>query len=393
MAGGRWAPAEPPTNPAMGAPRRGHEEPGPDVGRFTSLAFTSSGSPVIAYQDVSAGAVKLAIGSAEGWRTSFVAEPPQPGAKLGLFTQLAVGPGDALTVAYMSTGVRREGGRIVSQLVVAQATTREPSSPADWTNRVVEEVEVPCGGFCAPGEACVAVGPKRDPQPSVCRPTGTGCTGCRTDQACVESRCQDTLAAPPAGIPEGTGLFLRLLQQHGQPLVVFHNRVRGAVKMAVGPEFAVQVLDGGDGKVDVGQHLGAALAEDGTLHLAYVDALLDRLLYRAIRQGKATPVELADDGIRGAGMDRAQHAVGAGAMVFLDGGVVRVAYQDQTLGTLEVATREPSGWSRRTLGPGGTRSRGYYPQVVRLGTQWIVLDLTYDRVRETPLMAVEMSPL
>lgn len=385
-----------PTDDTPNAPRKGQTDPGPDVGRYTSLGFNSDGSPVIAYQDATAGAVKLAVGSAEGWKVSVVDTPPE-GVVLGQFTQLSIGNDDVPAVAYMSVGVRKEGGKLASQLVVAQASGKAPAGPDAWTKKVVEEVEIPCAGLCGAGQACVAVGEKKDPQPSVCKAVGSGCMSCGMGQACVESKCQAVLTAPAAGIPEGTGLYARLLRRGGGDLVVvFHNRQTGALKYASGPELTVQPIDGGDGKVDVGQHLGAAISEDGTLHVAYVDAVRDRLLYRAIKDGPGSmpgALEVIDDGTRGSGAARESHAVGAGATLFIDGGAPRVAYQDQTANTLELATRGGNGWTLETKAGGGGKSRGYYPQAVQLDGKWVLLDVTYDRARETPLSAVEISPL
>jgi hypothetical protein len=385
-------PEGPPSDTTPNAPRLGQTDPGPDVGRYTSLAVTSNGVPIIAYQDVTNGAVKLAIGPARAWKISTVAAPPA-GAKLGFFLSLSLDEADVPTVSYMATGLKRDGGKIASQLVLAQAQTKEPGGPDAWTSKVIEEVEVPCAGFCSKAEACVAVGMAKDPQPSVCKPIETTCTpSCGSGKACVAKACVDVLAPLPAHIPEGTGLYSRIVRGAGQMHVVFHNRITGALKVASAPEFMPKAIDGGDGKVDVGQHLGAAMSSDGTLHVAYVDAVADRLLFRSVKGGMSSPIEVVDDGIRGSGAMREQHAVGAGALVFLDGDAPRIAYQNQTAGTLELAARG-TGWTHETKGPGGTRSRGYYPQAVQVEGKWYLLDVTYDRMREFPLSAVEFSPL
>lgn len=385
-------PEGPATDTTPNAPRLGHTDPGPDVGRYSALAMTKNGVPIIAYQDVTAGAVKLAIGPARAWKISTIAEPPA-GAKLGSFISLSLDEADVPSVSYMATGLKRDGGKIASQLVLAQAQTKEPGGPDAWTSKVIEEVEVPCAGFCAKTEACVAVGMAKDPQPSVCKPIETTCApACGSGKACVAKACVDVLAPLPAHIPEGTGLFSRIVRGAGQMHVVFHNRITGALKVASAPEFMPKAVDGGDGKVDVGQHLGAAVSSDGTLHIAYVDAVADRLLFRSVKGDMNSTIEVVDDGIRGSGAMRDQHAVGAGALVFLDGDAPRIAYQDQTAGTLELASRG-TGWTRETKGPGGTRSRGYFPQAVQVEGRWYLLDLTYDRVREFPLGAIEFSPL
>ena len=38
-------------------------------------------------------------------------------------------------------------------------------------------------------------------------------------------------------------------------------------------------------------------------------------------------------------------------------------------------------------------SRGFYPQAVKLGDRWVLLDVVYDRTRDAPLSDVQFTPL
>lgn len=380
------------------APRRGFTDPGPDVGKFTSLSF-KGGAPLIAYQDVSGGRLRLATGSMDKWDISSVDEPPA-GSKvsLGAFASLAIGDGDVPSVAYMSIGAplsKGPAGALGAQLIVATATSASPAGPADWNKTVVDEARISCGGLCGVGQACTYADPtKKDAATVLCKPLGGTCaTPCAKGTACVGGACVDALDAGPAELPPGTGLFARLLKGPSGLRVVYYNRATRSLMTAAAPEWKAAVVDGGT--VDVGQHIGAAYGDDGTLHIAYQDAVKDRLVYRTYSAaGKAGALEVADDGSRGAGDARELHSVGAGAALFLDSGTVRVAYQDQTAVSLELASKPAGGtFTHETRAPGGDKGRGFYPQAVQLGGKWIVLDVNYDRMRDPPLSAVSFTTL
>ena len=375
--------------------RGGYTEAGDDVGRFTSLQFTSQGVPIIAYQDVTNGVVKLASRPAadKPWQTMPVAAMGE-GRGLGAFTQLVLDSQDVPTVAYMTAGVDKGGGKVSSQLVVAKASSVSPTDTASWTKKVVEEAPVSCAGLCATGQACVYIDPAvKDKNATICKATDKTCApACKTATACIAGKCVDALATPAADLPQGTGLFARLVQAGGVQYLLFYNRAAGALKLATGPDWKVITLAGGDGKSDVGRYIGAAAAADGTLHVAYASAD-GKLSYRTVKAGVAGAVELIDDGSRTVTMTTESHQVGAGAYLFLDGDKPVVAYQDATAGSLEIARRDGT-WKRTSLAAGGTaRSRGYYPQsAVLAGRTWL-LDVVYDRAREGALSQIEFSPL
>lgn len=250
-----------------------------------------------------------------------------------------------------------------------------------------------CAGLCAVGKACTYADPtKKDAATLLCKATAPGCTpACAKGTACVAGACVDALDAGAADLPPGTGLFSRLVKGPAGMQVVYYNRVTGSLLTAAAPAWKVKTLDGGTG--NVGQHLSAVYGDDGTLHIAYQDAVHDRLLYRPVKtDGTLGPVETVDDGARGAGDSRELHSVGSHAALFVDSGTLRVAYQDQTAVSLELGSRG-TGWTHETRGPGGSQGRGFYNQAVQLAGKWIVLDVNYDRMRDSPLSAVSFTPL
>lgn len=357
--------------------RGGYVDAGDDVGRFTSLGFTGQGAPLIAYQDVTNGAVKLARRDGDKWSSTVIADAKE-GSGVGMFAQLVVEADDTPVVAYMIQGVTKMDGKVVSQLVVARGKSKTPTGPADWTKKVVEEQAVSCAGLCAADSACVYVDPmKKDRLNTVCKKVDKNCTpSCKMATACMAMKCVDALGTPPADLPEGTGLFARLVADKSGSQLLFYNRATGALKVASGTDWKVTVLQGGDGKTDAGRYIGAAIGSDGTVHVAFSSN--EGKLYYTSYKGAVTMMpkaELIDDGVRAGD----SHSVGAGAVLFLDGDKPVIAYQDATSATLELARRDTMAWTKKTLAGAATVSRGYYPQAVSLAGKWWVLDVVYDR--------------
>jgi hypothetical protein len=371
------------------ATRGGYVDPGDDVGRYTSLAFTSAGNPVIAYQDVTNGAVKLAMRNGNGWSLSVIADAKE-GAGVGYYNQLVLDAGDVPTVAYMIAGVQDGMGQVTAQLVVATAKSKQPMGPADWTKKVVESVRVSCAGLCGTGKACVYGDAKKDPSNTVCKTPEKTCTpSCKMNtQACIAAMCVDALGAPAANLPQGTGLFAHFVQNASGPQLLFYSRAAGALRLASGSDWKVTTLEGGDGMNDLGRYIGGALADDGTLHVAFSSAD-GQLYYRSVKAGVMSSRELVDDGSRTVAMSTEQHSVGAGAYLYLNSGKPVIAYQDSTATTLEEATRDTK-WSHKTVAPGSMGSRGFYPQAAQISGTWWLLDVVYDRAADA-LSSVHFS--
>lgn len=360
--------------------RGGYVDAGDDVGKFTSLGFTGQGTPLVAYQDVTNNALKLARRDGDNKWTSTVIAEAKEGTGVGSFAQLLVEADDTPVVAYMVQGVVKMDGKAVSQLVVARAKSKTPSGPGDWTKKIVEEQGIGCAGLCAADSACVYIDPlKKDKLQTVCKKVDKTCTPvCKAATACMAMKCVDSIGTPPADLPQGTGLFARLIADKGVAQLLFYNRVVGGLKVASGMDWKLTTLEGGDGKSDLGRHIGAAIATDGTVHIAFSTAD-SRLMYRAYKPGAMMMAksELVDDGVR---MGDSQ-AVGAGATLYLEADKPVIAYQNSTSGTLELARRDMAGtgWTKKTLAGAAGISRGYYPQAVNLGGKWWVLDVVLDR--------------
>ena len=386
-------PSGEPTNKSKDAFRGGYDDPADDVGRFASLALTSKGTPVVAYQDVTNGTVKLASrpDKGKGWQTATISATTD--GKAGNWNSLVLDDTDVPSIAYQVLAVRKDEGKFVSQLVVAKAGSIDPVGTEGWQKTVIEEAATSCAGLCDMGEACVYIDPaKKDRLATQCKKNESGCMpGCKNTQACLAGKCVDALGTPPSGKSEGTGLYARLVRSSSGLVVVFHHANSGAVKLAAAPDWKVVTVDGGDGKVRVGDYIGAAPATDGTLHIAYGDRD-GRVLYRAWKDGMGSKVEVVDSGLRDVGGVQDVHMVGAGVQLFLDGDQPVVVYQDQTANSLDAARRGMSGWTRQGLSMTPDKSRGFYPQAVSSNGRFLILDVVYDRMADA-LSGLAFSPL
>jgi hypothetical protein len=313
--------------------------------------------------------------------------------KVGLYTQITLDASDIPTIAYMATGISDGMGGFTSELRVATASNAHPTSAAEWTIKTVDTTRIRCAGLCPTGQACLQQAmvngmPNGDPSLSSCvTPTNDCATACSSTQACVMGTCQDELGPLKGDLPEGTGLYTRMLRTPGGLTLVYHDRSQGDLKMATqsGASWTVTTLDGGDPSTDRGQFCTADLGADGTIHVAYVDAIADRLLY--LQAGPSPAPEVVDDGLR----DDGPHPVGAGAAIKVAGSNIEVVYQDQLVSDLLIAKRD-NGWSHNPL-DAGVAGYGWWPHLVDDGGKTWLSQFVYDREAGNPIGNFVLEPL
>ncbi|MBI2893975.1 MAG: hypothetical protein HYY06_10515 [Deltaproteobacteria bacterium] len=335
--------------------RGGTADPGPDVGRYTSLVLGPNDSPRVAYYDVTNGDLKFAMNDDGTWITTVVDETGDS----GRWASMVALPDLTPAIAYWATVPDPEApGRFVGRAMYAQA---DGPNPGSWTRTVLHQVPVPCRPwYCAEGEECAEAG--NCFIPAECDPE------CADGEACDAGVCVTTLS--PSFIedwPEGTGLYASLrVDPSGNPGVAYYDHTDGDLYRSSfdGAAWTTELVDGFFDGVDTGDvGLSSTLAIDaaGVWHVAYVDGWSESLMYLAI--GAGAP-EIADDGFRDDGL----HLVGDDAHVAVaEDGTVTIVYQDATAGTLEQATRALDGaWTHETID--GAKATGFFPKHIGDGT-------------------------
>jgi hypothetical protein len=254
---------------------------------------------------------------------------------------------------------------VQSVVRLARAMTATPGRATDWTLSDVATAPSLCRvGDCPMGQACLEDNGR-------CAATGAGCMACMPTQGCVGGRC---VGVRTAAFVEGIGPGAHYVNLAADPMgrlhVTWYDRDRGNLMLASGGAdgrfTAPVILDGEDAMRrdtgDRGIYASLAVGRDATLHLAYVDGWQERLLYLRVQGGRPMGApEVIDEGAQVGPMtfDDGRHIVGDSASIQVqDDGVVRVAYQDATAGSLRFAVRGAMGWTRTLLD--GNDHTGYW---------------------------------
>lgn len=317
----------------------------PDVGRWADLEVGADGVVHVAYYDRTARAPRYARGVPDGagWTwTTMVVEDGAPG---GFYPDLELSSAGVPAIAYFAPSVPvGEEGRS-TELRVARA---DGAAPSLWT------VEV------------------------------------------VTARERSAETPTYATLPEGDGLFPALAWlSSGELLLVWYDADRGNLMYAQSAEgsFATappEVLDGQrepeGGSVedtgDVGRFVTMVVGEGDVVHVAYVDATRDRVLYRTGGAEGFGGAEVVDDGVRGEAEASEHVLVGDDAsLVLLEDGTPQAVYMDATRHVAVVSQRPEIGWTQATtvLGEGGAIHGLYLDQVVLPGIGTVVVGYRHAR--------------
>jgi len=370
-------------------PRRGIEEPGDDVGQYTSLALDGSGGIHLAYYDATNGDLKYASYAEpcggcgdnqvciSGACTDLTDDCPLPGCypfeacvagacleadsgwaihtvdadgDVGRYASLALDPGGVPSIAYFAahTPSHTAGPRL------ALASSTAPAAPADWTVLTIEEV--PVLPVCGQDEVLLRDGtcvvPTDDCDPA-CDPA---------QDACVATVCQRLMEVSSLhDLPHGVGLFTDLaIRSTGDPVVVYYARdeydaaenefieVGNLISAAYdGATFQFTLLDGenaaGEDTGDMGRFCSLLLDGADGMHVTYIDAKLNNLHYLDVTAATAT---LVDDGFRfdaGGALLAADRINGESSAVFYADSTLGVAYGNASSHELLYASRAAAG--------------------------------------------------
>lgn len=328
--------------------RGGQQDPGPDVGLWTSLVLDPFGNPRVAYYDSTNTALKLAVFDGTAWSTHTVYTRDH--AEAGRYAKLLIVNGK-LVVAFQVIEAS-EGGFATSKVVVGRASSAGPTSASDWTfEDVAVDDETPCRAhLCPTGQACVALTQQCVAKATTCEPK------CASGQACIDGVCEPVFDGTKLdAYPDAIGGYISMAAIPGGDVgLVYYDRIRGNLVQARkdGESWVLRVVDGEQGTpaVDTGDMgIGASLFIDakGDWHVAYVDGYKEALRYLRIQTGNVPLAsELVDDGSATEAEETGQgnHVVGDDADVFVtSAGEVHIAYQDATVGKLRVAVGTPQG--------------------------------------------------
>ncbi|HJL18294.1 MAG TPA: MYXO-CTERM sorting domain-containing protein [Sandaracinaceae bacterium LLY-WYZ-13_1] len=381
------APSAPITNDPDGW-RGGVSDPGDDVGRWTSMVQLE-GTFLITYYDRTNRALKLAAGGPGAWETHTIDEMGDA----GRYASLVLTDGGVPVVSYLRIMESADTpGTIVSSVMVATANLANPSGPTDWTLTEVNAAPMDCRPeLCPDGTTCLESG--------TCVMESSDCSEeCGADQVCFNTACEAALpSAYVEDLPPAVGLYTSLAAMPGGGLaLVYYDRSSGNIYgtafdgSAWSEPFLIDGYAIGDPFVgDSGMSANLAVDSSGVWHVAYVDGAEETLRYAQVQSdGTVLTREVVDDGSTD-GMERhsdGRHIVGDDAsIVALEGGGVRVAYQDATSGNAVIAVRPAGGgdWAISHFDSEG--STGYWVDQELLGTTSYLV--TWWRAREGNAMS------
>lgn len=357
--------------------RGGISDPGDDVGQYTGITLDPGGSPIVAYFDRTAGALKIARPDGKRWGTHVVEAKEKGWA--GKFTSMTtVGAKPVIAYQTLEAG---SGGYAKARVRIAKAQTELPASQGDWTTEdVAVDEKAPCiQEICGAGQKCLNgdLGGGIEP---ICAATVSGCMpACADGEACAKNKdgaasCLKTRAKLGIYVNAlGTGISMATA---GNDLgLVFYDRFHGNIRAASnkGGKWTTTPttapLDGWTGdvvknKLTGDRGVGASLAIDstGNWHVVYADGIKEWLLYKFVPGGdvsKAAPAIVIDDGTSTDGsaanaFKDGQHVIGENAHIVVSGSDVKIVYQDSTGGTLR--------WAKGAGGPAAKFTRGVIKQ-------------------------------
>jgi MYXO-CTERM domain-containing protein len=357
--------------------RGGVSAEGENVGAYASVALID-GKAHVAYQHIDDGTLLYGSENGDAW-DRHVVDAAEGGGFVGLYNSLSVDASGVPGIAYLATAVPDGAGGFKSQLRWAQAASTSPAATSDWSVSVVAEGSIPCAGLCDDSQfACVK-------SSNTCQMIESTCAAaCGDGKACISATCVDVVAAPVAeDLPDGPGLFASAARlPSGDPVVAFYDRTSGDLKLATFSAGTWTVSNlAVETATDMGQWASLIVGGDGTLRVAFQDALGDTLRYLEVSNGSVSAIEMVDSGLR----DDRPHPVGAAATLFFDaGGQLGVLYQDAATNDLLLGRRDASGtWSHTELMVGPIGYGFYNAAAVSGGKTWVAT-FGYDREKFPP---------
>ena len=262
--------------------RFGISDPGPDVGRWTSIAL-SSGKPMIAYFDVIERRAQVRARAAAVRRHHRRPGRHRRRRRRHVRRASPSTTSGVPTIAYVASGMSA-GDHYTSELRVAIAANDHPAA-SDWSISMVDSTTISCAGRCGGGSACVVPAmvngmPNGDPSKSTCVAVDAApCAAtCSATQACIAK----TLHQRPAGDQGARSLRGHRAVRAGAPQrgraswcssTTIASRATSRWRSARLARGRSRSSTATTPTTDVGQFASAQLGGDDSVHVAYVDAI------------------------------------------------------------------------------------------------------------------------
>jgi hypothetical protein len=397
-----WVDGVPSMGPITGdpsGPRGGSAVPGPDVGRYTSIAYDASNDTThIAYYAVADGMTVLQDlryawrqGSTGPWTIVTVDGHDAAGNKtgdVGKYASIALSPDHAPVISYFQEGPLG-ANQNTTAIKVARGTKPQPTEQSQFIISTIETqtLTLPDCEFapCTSSQTCVATSSApgglcvTNDSLTACPPTAAEVdagqnTSCGSGDICGtpsggSPACYTPATAPSLDdLPSGDGLFTSIAYLDNVPVIVWYDRTTipsttGILKGIIAHGDSAQqgvstnpsdivVLDDGTGfpggTHDVGRYANVAVGPSTAPHriaVGYVDNTTLQLDLITADAGwtNVTPAgatRVVDSGVGTPTKDPVLF-VGSDVSVQFVGNNIEMVYQDQTGGTLRFA-KQPS---------------------------------------------------
>jgi hypothetical protein len=388
---------------SVDGPRRGISEGGNRVGRYSSIAVTDDGTIHIVYFSRSTRDLRYARSVGGGgdadyqWELMTVDDTNHS----GYYNSITLSAEGVPGIAYMVQRVEGDPGVWTSQVRYAWA---DAASPTAWTIEVIASAvnDQACGGSCGGSLRCHEETNRceRTTRDSSCNPE---CD----ETSCFEGEETNTCGhvVPGTGLTylfEGIGLFTHSDRFTSDDVgVVWYDHTRGNLWWSASvegtfAEVAAELLAGElpddeededdepEDTGDMGWYNALLIDADDNVHITYVNATFDELLYMNLTEGV---VEVIDSGLRGTADALQSILVGDdSSLVITSEGVLQVAYMDASRHHTVTSQRDPDiGWMVPTSEMGGEEpydgAFGWYLDQVVVGDTVVLVSYRIN-VRE-----------
>lgn len=372
---------------ALGGPRGGISDSGPDVGLYPSIAIGADGVLHVAYHARTGDTPKQLIYArgvpAAGGEYTWSKVVADDTTNAGFYTDVVLQDDGRPLIVYAVPTFRGEDRAWYSGVRVAQPDTAEPATTEEFARFTLntERLDLACGGACTGRSRCRA-----DLDECQVPARASECDEDCGDGGCFENedgtRVCAQISAGLDGVPVlyyGTGIFLDAeIIPGGEIAVAWYDHVAGNlmyIRTNTGnfsPDVAV-VLDGEtsgpEGPVDtgdVGWYPDLYIAADGTQYISYADHTRGTLRVIDVGARVSTPV---DDGVRcyepdpesGGCLDPLVLRVGYDSAIAPTADGLAMVYQDATWHEVLESPLTPFGWDLPgTVATGGDPYTGAY---------------------------------